>query len=1413
MSAANYHKKLAPFFKEKEKLASKFKAVGSFLDEVTDVKEQQKFFVEQRDPLFAVINEWINTTLEDFKKGKKLKELIICYSILTRICEEQVASIQSKWQYDNIVSLIHRGLYRQNHPQVRSAALELLMRFMDAHHAALEPNLLDEFGSAINLEVFNTNNDKSTFKYSAKGDSASGVFFPATITEPASMNDSLNLLRDVLLKYISERTNNFQFWYDKFKERYLTQFYPKIFQELRIVDKYDETGFRNGCPPEIQCLILGSLMIWGAKPANLAILWEPEVNSHIMLEVHRCSCLLPLDYTPNIKAAMQSWRNWIMKSRDSKVLGTTEVIQLYWQHFIKNLALIFTLESTPTQINLHHKLCMEVLMIYNYFSMELAEKLSPDTWETLQYTTMKAAFDLLNKTETSSQANLINIVSERRTSKAGLNNLYSSQTFGDILFNTLYLIWLKRQNNTEEMWQDLSKKVSALVNWKCNVQQWKEKMIQLTIILRRHLYEKYNKDGEKSENTPDSPSEPRGRGYTREISTGVESVIQSIPIDPRLSSLNWTAESILHTWTIFLNILGNINTINDPTSYEVAWSCIYEIINMLTEAQSKLPLNTPQILPLFSIFLPWLIEGCVYNERLVKGLLLAYRTLCTMFIRNHRLFSSMKNGHHYISHFYRIVQTGLNNVKSEVIWEIIEYSTKLFLCNLQGVAVLIPDYLREIEVLCGPMTTTSSIVKQNGLRIVNSLICYPNHYSLIEFPVIATPKPYETNKIVSVTTDEVKEKMCKILINILNNSNEYADVLMIALCGASVLLFEEMNNPNPRPQFILKFIKSMIEQTEHPNPHVSRIASESLGSISFLLPQLNAIDKNFISTAVLSITERIVNTVKRPSQEHQVIQLLYCLRDFLLGGTNDILSHSNVAEKVFTCIEYSLLGELVSPSEFSPSMGGNFSPEKKAPAEGRSKLSHKDKKNPMSGSTELFKTFRNFQEMVDDLLETPSHQSAEMRDAAESVLVQLLNGYNNSPGPVGVEVLNSTVDYDTSKTLYFSYNDSQIMSFTEVPSKDTKGGKLCKITIRDSTGHYVWKAEPMYDDLASQNPPSLSEFLQEMKKDSPICDRVEHERPIPPGFKFGELPLFDKLGEEKGIDMLDQALQYLENETDSLKCFGWDAVLRGVANEKVILDCITGDLRKLNQQSQLEVPDKLPAKTKRSKEVLVPTEPNESITIMQTCRQFLSQIGFLSAESRKQFFVLENGEPMIQQLKSLDKLRAREVYSASIVYVGPGQEDSNQIVRNTQGSPLYEEFVKGMGWLVDLNSHNGFSGSLVKKNPLHGSQVPYFADSSREMIFHTNTMMPSELTHDQLEERIKILHSDAVHIVWSEHNRDYKPNSLSSDVVETQIIVYPLPDGLFRIQVERKERVRIFGSFLMQTRRLNLNLRSHSSDL
>lgn len=53
--------------------------------------------------------------------------------------------------------------------------------------------------------------------------------------------------------------------------------------------------------------------------------------------------------------------------------------------------------------------------------------------------------------------------------------------------------------------------------------------------------------------------------------------------------------------------------------------------------------------------------------------------------------------------------------------------------------------------------------------------------------------------------------------------------------------------------------------------------------------------------------------------------------------------------------------------------------------------------------------------------------------------------------------------------------------------------------------------------------------------------------------------------------------------------------------------------------------------------------------------------------------------------------------------------------------------------------------------------------------------------------------NDEVHIVWSEHYRDYRRDILPTEFCDVLIVIYPLPSGLFRITVNKKPDVPCFG--------------------
>ena len=55
--------------------------------------------------------------------------------------------------------------------------------------------------------------------------------------------------------------------------------------------------------------------------------------------------------------------------------------------------------------------------------------------------------------------------------------------------------------------------------------------------------------------------------------------------------------------------------------------------------------------------------------------------------------------------------------------------------------------------------------------------------------------------------------------------------------------------------------------------------------------------------------------------------------------------------------------------------------------------------------------------------------------------------------------------------------------------------------------------------------------------------------------------------------------------------------------------------------------------------------------------------------------------------------------------------------------------------------------------------------------------------------QVRHLGNDEVHIVWSEHYRDYRHGIVNTEFADVMIVIYPLENHLFRIQIIKKPKV------------------------
>jgi len=56
--------------------------------------------------------------------------------------------------------------------------------------------------------------------------------------------------------------------------------------------------------------------------------------------------------------------------------------------------------------------------------------------------------------------------------------------------------------------------------------------------------------------------------------------------------------------------------------------------------------------------------------------------------------------------------------------------------------------------------------------------------------------------------------------------------------------------------------------------------------------------------------------------------------------------------------------------------------------------------------------------------------------------------------------------------------------------------------------------------------------------------------------------------------------------------------------------------------------------------------------------------------------------------------------------------------------------------------------------------------------------------------------NDLIHVIWSEHQLDYQTSTIVSQFNAAHVIIYPLRNGLFRVQIAQKKNVSFIGPII-----------------
>uniref|UniRef100_A0A8C7G7E8 Ral GTPase activating protein catalytic subunit alpha 1 n=1 Tax=Oncorhynchus kisutch TaxID=8019 RepID=A0A8C7G7E8_ONCKI len=819
------------------------------------------------------------------------------------------------------------------------------------------------------------------------------------------------------------------------------------------------------------------------------------------------------------------------------------------------------------------------------------------------------------------------------------------------------------------------------------------------------------------------------------------------------SLTGWHADVATVMWRRMLGILGDVNTIKDPEIHAQVFDYLCELWQNLAKIRDNLGISLdnqtspppPVLIPPLRILTPWLFKATMLTERYKQGKLHAYKLICKIMKRR----QDVSPNSDFLTHFYNIMHCGLMHV-DQVLNTIIKHCSPRFFCvGLPGATMLILDFI----IAASRVTACSSLnaPRVEAQILLGSLVCFPNLYE--ELPALHP-----------TTADVVMTKFRDVKVTVLMwgaRDEPSAPARCVALCSLGIWLCEEL-----------------VHGTQHTQ------IKEALN--------------------VICVTLKVL-----------VVSLLLCLLDWvmalppkaLLQPVQTLSPDKDKPDKsVLSCI-YKVLHGCVygaqnfnSPRYFPMNLSDLTSPDYDPFLLLESLKEPEPLHSPDSERSSKLQPVTEVRSRI---------QHGLISIAARTVITHLVNHLGHYPMSGGPATLTSHVcenmdnPYSESPDLapelfdgpnlqFFVLNGTTLLSCLQIRAEDgVPGGGMSagltttsacvRVIVRDISGKHSWDSAVLYGPPHCGAPNQPLHLYSALELMAPQAKRVCRE----------VVPSWDSLLED---DVLDEMLQYLGySSPECLQRAGAPLNIPApppvCVSEKQENDVINAILKQCAEERDFAV-HRGNGLNMRAVEQGEP-EPHRPQSAFYYCRLLLNILGMNSWEKRSNFHLLKKNEKLLRELKNLDSRQCRETHKIAVFYVAEGQEDKHSILSNTSGSQAYEDFVSGLGWEVNLTSHCGFMGGL-QRNKSTGLTTPYFATSTVEVMFHVSTRMPPD-SDDSLTKKLRHLGNDEVHIVWSEHSRDYRRGIIPTEFGDVLIIIYPMKNHMYSIHILKKPEVPFFG--------------------
>ncbi|XP_051801757.1 ral GTPase-activating protein subunit alpha-2 isoform X5 [Acanthochromis polyacanthus] len=932
----------------------------------------------------------------------------------------------------------------------------------------------------------------------------------------------------------------------------------------------------------------------------------------------------------------------------------------------------------------------------------------------------------------------------------------------------------------------------------------------------------------------DVTADPQSQGslllsHNEALADSSECLADDVSIIAGGTLTGWHPDSAFVLWRRILGILGDVNSIRCPKIHAKVFSCLYELWHKLAKIRDNLGISVdnqssppqPAFIPPLRMLASWLFRATMLPAEYKAGKLQAYKLICEMMTRHQDVLPNSD----FLVHLYHIMHKGFTSDDQDVLNTIIRScSPRFFFLGLPGFTMLVGDFIT--AAACVLTSDSLEAPRMEAQTILGSLVCFPNLY--LQIPVL---KHMRGSDEINVGNEDIKDYLVNILLE--TATKEHCEgARCIAVCSLGLWVCEELMQKNIHHQ-VKDAINVLGVTLKFGNKAVAQVACDVFQLLIAHWEHLQRLESNLPK----KIIEIFVATIAflLPSAEHSTVEadkklmvsLLLCLLDWCMAVPLSLLlepitmpsldDHTTQKAPLLDYI-YRVLHCCVSGSTLHTQQSHYLLTLSDLSSDYDLMLGQVKSFEPPPSQT----TNTEFGNLLTVAEEKRRRNMELIPLTARMVMTHLVNHLGHHPLIGGPALLHSLVSenhdnpYVESSELssevfkspnlqLFVFNDSTLVSYLQIPAETPTVGQpphpssQVRVIVRDISGKYSWDGAILY--CTTQEDSIDLGVFSAVDHPLSVTTTVPHSRnqpssPIKGPYK-DHCSVSDSLSnccEEDEIDVLDTLLEDLGHS--SPECLPQPRLRlnqpapsphgMNLEQESAILEAILRQTQQEEEQVRRWDADvSFRAACQKEPSHQEPKAP------FYFCRLLLNDLGMNSWDRRKSFHLLKKNSKLLRELKNLDSRQCRETHKIAVFYIGEGQEDKCSILSNSAGSQAFEDFVSGLGWEVDLATHCGFMGGL-QRNGSTGLTAPYYATSTVEAIFHVSTRMPSN-SDDCLTKKLRHLGNDEVHIVWSEHTRDYRRGIIPTDFGDVLIIIYPMKNHMYFIQIMKKPQVPFFG--------------------